>query len=111
MFSPTGYIDSKEHIKNFNKVAEKVSAKYKMERNDKWLPSNYRNKPNYFYAALQFGEVTLYAESKAHASPTGKYNGKIIHSIEMINGKLNHTLTYYSEDGLEYISEKTINDF
>ena len=82
-----------------------------MKRNDKWLPSDYRNRPNYFYAALQFGEVTVYAESVDYASQIGNYNGKIIHSIEMIKGKLNHTLTYYSQDGLEYVSEKTKNDF
>ena len=108
-FSPTGYIDSKEHIKNFNKVAEKVSVKYKMKRNDKWVDRSYMEE-NDWYFALQMGDVTVYAVSTGFASQIGNYNGKIIHSIEMIKNKLTHTLTYYSQEGIEYIS-KTKNDF
>ena len=111
LFSPTIRIDSKEHLKNFNKVAEKVNYKYNMERNDKWVDRSYMNRPNDLYFALQMSDVTVYAESKIYISENGNTGGKIIHSIEMINGKLNHTLTYYSQEGLEYISEKTINDF
>lgn len=111
LFSPTTRIDSKEHLKNFNKVSIELNEKYSMQRNDKWVDRSYMNRPNDLYFALQMGDVTVYAVSAGFASQIGNYNGKIIHSIEMINRKLNHTLTYYSEDGLEYISEKTINDF
>tara|TARA_Y100001954_G_scaffold106205_1_gene115353 strand:- start:24 stop:524 length:501 start_codon:yes stop_codon:yes gene_type:complete len=111
LFSPKTRIDSKEHLKNFKKVAEKVNYKYKMERNDKWVDRSYINRPNDLYFALQIGDVTVYAESKIYMSEIGNTIAKIIHSIEMINGRLNHTLTYYSQEGFEYISEKTINDF
>ena len=82
-----------------------------MQRNDKWLPSNYKSRPKDLDFALALGDVTVYAESTGFVGQTGNYFGKIIHSIEMIKGDLSHTLTYYSQKGLKYISEKTKNDF
>ena len=111
LFSPTTRINSKEHIKNFNKVSTELNEKYSMQRNDKWVDRSYMNRPNDLYFALQMGDVTVYAVSTGFASQIGNYNGKIIHSIEMIKNKLTHTLTYYSQEGIEYISEKTKNDF
>ena len=106
IFSPRTSVGAKEHLKNFNKVAKQLN-KYKMERNDKWVDRSYMNRPNDLYFALQIGDVTVYAESKNYNSGYGK----LIHSIEMIKRRLKHTLTYYSQKGLKYVSEKTINDF
>ena len=78
-----------------------------MERNDKWVDRSFINRPNSLDFALEIGDVTVYAESKNY---NGGY-GKLIHSIEMIKRRLKHTLTYYSQKGLKYASEKTINDF
>ena len=111
LFSPTTRIESKEQLKNFNKVSIKLNEKYSMQRKDKWVDTSYMNRPNDLYFALQMGDVTIYAESKSHQNKYGNTNGKIIHSIEMIKNKLTHTLTYYSQEGIKYVSEKTKNDF
>ena len=104
IFSYDSYKDSKERLKDFYSVSQRLNDKYNMDRQDQWLVETWKNKPDYLHFALDMGDVQL-VES-------GKNEGTLImHTLGMTGGSLTHNLLYSSIETVNSIQEEIDDDF
>ena len=104
IFSSISFKDSKERLKDFYSISQKLNDKYDMERDDQWLVKTWENNPDFLHYAVKDGDVELVEK--------GKFNETLIlHTLGTRDGSLTHSLYYYSEESMNSFQEEIDDDF
>lgn len=104
LFSLISFKDSKERLKDFYSVSQRLNDKYDMERDDQWLVESWKDNPDYLHHALDMGDVQLIER--------GIFNETLIaHTLGQSDGSLSHNLFYTSEKTMNSIQEEISDDF
>ena len=104
LFSSRSFKNSKERLKDFYSISQKLNNKYDMKRDDQWLVKTWENSPNYLHYAVQNGDVELVEK--------GKFNETLIlHTLGTSDGSLTHSLYYSSVESMNSFQEEINDDF
>ena len=104
IFSYDSYKDSKERLKDFYSVSQRLNDKYNMDRQDQWLIERWKDNPDDLHFALDMGDVQLIE--------SGKNEGTLImHTLGMTGGSLTHNLLYSSIETVNSIQDEIDDDF
>tara|TARA_B100001142_G_scaffold3354_1_gene3490 strand:+ start:25371 stop:25916 length:546 start_codon:yes stop_codon:yes gene_type:complete len=91
---------TKERLKDFYNISERLNDKYDMERSDEWLVTTWKDEPNHLDHAIDMGDVELIEKSEV-----GKTY--IIHTLN----KNDHSLVYASAEWFEIMQQEQADDF
>ena len=94
------YKDSKDRLRDFYKISERLNEKYTMEREDEWIRTNYKDNPNDLDFAISLGDVILV--ERAEVGDT-----RIAHNLS--DGE--HNLVYGSSKWVERLDQQQQDDF
>ena len=104
MFSSRSFKDSKERLKDFYSISQRLNNKYDIDRDDEWLVKTWKDYPDHLDHALDMGDVELIEK--------GKFNETLIlHTLGTHDGSLTHSLYYYSEESMNSFQEEIDDDF
>lgn len=104
IFSSRSFKDSKERLKDFYSISQRLNNKYDMERDDQWLVKTWKDRPDHLDHALDMGDVQLVER--------GEFNETLImHTLGRSDGLLNHSLIYALEETMNSIQEEIDDDF
>ena len=104
LFSLISFKDSKERLKDFYSVSQRLNDKYDMERDDQWLVKTWENTPDFLDFALSQGDVQLIERGVSDET-------LIVHTLGQSDGSLSHNLFYTSEKTMNSIQEEISDDF
>jgi len=102
MYMPTltGYANSKDRLRDFYSISNRLNEKYTMEREDDWVDTTYKDNPNSLDHAIAMGDVILVEMGEAGDT-------KIIHNLS----KGEHYLIYGSTKWVEIKKREQKDDF
>ena len=100
LIEPEGYKDSKDRLRDFYKISERLNEKYTMEREDEWIRTNYKDRPNDLDFAISIGDVIL----------TEKVDVEDTYIVHTLSDEA-HNLMYRSAKWLEILQQEQSDDF
>ena len=108
IFSSRSFKDSKERLKDFYSISQRLNNKYDMERDDQWLDKTWKDLPDHIDHALDMGDVQLVER--------GEFNETLImhtlwRSHSSLTSSLTHSVYYYSEELMDSFQEEIDDDF
>jgi hypothetical protein len=109
IFSSRSLKDSKERLKDFYSISQRLNNKYDMERDDQWFDNKaWKDLPDYLDHALYMGDVQLVER--------GEFNETLImhtlwRSHSSLTSSLTHSVYYYSEELMDSFQEEIDDDF
>ena len=102
IFDYSVFSDTKEKLRAFNRINERLEEKYDLKNDDDWLVSTWKGDDDSLDHAIDMGDVVLLRISKDERT-------SLAHSLGKIQGRLTHLLFYYSS--LEVEKEQEYDDF
>ena len=97
---PLGYKDSKDRLRDFNNISARLNEKYTMEREDEWIDTTYKDRPNSLDFAISMGDVILVEIGEAGDT-------RIVHNL----AKGEHNIVYGSTKWTELMRQAQQDDF
>lgn len=104
-FVSSGYIfdysvfsDTKEKLRTFNRINERLEEKYDLKNDDDWLVSTWKGDDDSLDHAIDMGDVVLMRSSKDERT-------SLMHRLGIMQGSLSHVLFYYSTLEVEKAQE------
>ena len=94
------YKNSKDRLRDFYKISERLNEKYTMEREDEWIDTSWKSSPNNLDHAISMGDVILVELGESGDT-------KIIHNL----AKREHNLIYGSTKWVEIMRQEQADDF
>jgi hypothetical protein len=94
------YKNSTDRLRDFGKISERLNEKYTMRKEDEWIDTTYKDRPNSLDHAISMGDVVLV--ERAEAGDT-----RIAHTLA--DGE--HTLVYGSSKWVEILDQQQQDDF
>ena len=102
IFDYSVFSDTKEKLRAFNRINERLEEKYDLKNDDDWLVSTWRGNDDYLDYTIDQGDVVLMRSSKNERT-------SLMHRLGIMQGSLSHVLFYYST--LEVEKEQEYDDF
>ena len=89
IFDYSVFSDTKEKLRTFNRITERLAEKYELKNNDDWLVSTWKGDDDSLDHAIDMGDVVLMRSSKDERT-------SLMHRLGIMQGSLSHVLFYYS---------------
>ena len=94
IFDYSVFSDTKEKLRAFNRINERLEEKYDLKNDDDWLVSTYKGDDDALDHAIDMGDVVLMRISKDERT-------SLMHQLGIMKGNLTHLLFYYSSQEVE----------
>ena len=102
IFDYSVFSDTKEKLRAFNRINERLEEKYDLKNDDDWLVSTWKGDDDALDHAIDMGDVVLMRISKDERT-------SLMHQLGIMKGSLTHLLFYYSSQEVE--KEQEYDDF
>ena len=94
IFDYSVFSDTKEKLRAFNRINERLEEKYDLKNDDDWLVSTWKGDDDSLDHAIDMGDVVLRRISKDERT-------SLMHQLGIMQGSLTHLLFYYSSQEVE----------